>query len=500
MRITESVTISPKAKPVCSNYFSCVFIKDNVIVGFILDQNIILANLNSNCQMFVQRTKTLKLSLFAILSAFIVELVFGIFSNSLALLTDSVHALLDSIVTVVLLLAARFAIKPPDAEHTYGHGKMESLGGLIGGIAIFLIACFFIVEAIIRIQSPPSSAFPTNLVLIAAIYTICTDIFRIVLLNRSIKKVGGMTLKADLYHAAMDLGSTLVVIVGIVLISFGFRNGDFVAALILGILLVFLSLKLIRRTALDLTDIISPELVSKVRGITLATQGVLDVGSVLMRRSGDMFFVDIIISLRGNVSFERAHEISHTVEKNIKNEITNSEITIHFEPSWKDVPRDSKIYEIASDVADVMGVHNVSYYASDEMRYVSLHVMVNREMNLEQAHKISETIEGKIFESVPDINHVTIHLEPYVAIPATLKSDYKKTDQKILALLKEHSEIKKIGNIVTLYFEDLLKIDIDCSFDKDLSIENVHDLTSQIEQKIRSHFKNSVITIHPEPF
>ena len=450
--------------------------------------------------MFVQRTRTLKLSLFAILSAFVVELVFGIFSNSLALLTDSIHALLDSIVTVVLLLAARFAIKPPDADHTYGHGKIESLGGLIGGIAIFLIACFFIVEAVIRIQSPPPSVFPTTLVLIAALYTICTDIFRIVLLNRSIKKVGGVTLKADFYHAAMDLGSTLVVIAGIVLVSFGFHDGDFVAALFLGMFLVFLSLKLIHRTALDLTDIISPDLVSKVKGITLATHGVLDASSVLMRRSGDMFFVDITMSLRGNVSFERAHEISDTVEKNIKKEIINSEITIHFEPSWKDVPKDSKIYEIASDVPGVMGVHNVSYYASDQMRYVSLHVMVSREMNLEQAHRISEAIEQKIFDTIPDINHVTIHLEPHIVIPATLKSDYKKTDQKILELLKEYSEIKKIGNIVTLYFDDLLKIDIDCSFDKDLSIESVHDLTSQIEQKIRSHFKNSVITIHPEPF
>ena len=68
--------------------------------------------------MFVQRTKVLKISLFAILSAFVVELSFGLFSNSLALITDSVHALLDSVVTLVLLLAARMAIKPPDAEHT----------------------------------------------------------------------------------------------------------------------------------------------------------------------------------------------------------------------------------------------------------------------------------------------------------------------------------------------------------------------------------------------
>ncbi len=96
--------------------------------------------------MFVQRTKVLQISVFAILSAFVVELSFGLFSNSLGLITDSIHALLDSIVTIVLLLAAKMAMKPPDAEHTYGHGKVESLGGFIGGIAILLIAGFFIYE------------------------------------------------------------------------------------------------------------------------------------------------------------------------------------------------------------------------------------------------------------------------------------------------------------------------------------------------------------------
>src|SRR5574338_839763 len=111
----------------------------------------------------LKRTGALKLSLFAIASAFVVEFVFGVWSNSLALLTDSIHALLDSVVTAVLLLAARYAIKPPDAEHTYGHGKVESLGGLIGGIAIFLIACFFIFEAVIRIQSPSHLAITGTL-------------------------------------------------------------------------------------------------------------------------------------------------------------------------------------------------------------------------------------------------------------------------------------------------------------------------------------------------
>ncbi|MFB5638806.1 MAG: cation diffusion facilitator family transporter [Nitrosopumilus sp.] len=449
--------------------------------------------------MFVQRTRVLQISLLAIFSAFLVELIFGLISNSLALITDSIHALLDSVVTLVLLLAARWAIKPPDAEHTYGHGKIESLGGLIGGIAIFLIACFFIYESINRLQSPPPSVLPGLFAIIGGLYTIGIDFFRIILLRRSIKKIGGATLKADFYHAFMDLGSTLVAIIGIILVTYGLYFGDFVAALILGVLLAILSVKLVYKTALDLTDVISPELVKNVREIVTLTEGVIDTGPILMRRSGDTIFADVTISLRGDTSFDRAHEISDSVERNIKNKISNASTTIHFEPNWKDVPMDAKILEIAKSVEGVKGVHNVSTHKTKGKTYSNLHVMVDREINLSSAHKISEIIEQKIQEQIPDITHATIHLEPFVTVPENFNVEDLETEEKIKTILEKYPDIKKIGRILSLKFENILKIDIDCSFDKELSIEKVHDLTSEIEHIIRMEIKNSVITIHPEP-
>ena len=449
--------------------------------------------------MFVQRTKVLQISLLAIFSAFIMELVFGLISNSLGLITDSVHALLDSVVTAILLLAARMAIKPPDEEHTYGHGKIESLGGMIGGIAIFLIAGFFIYESIQRLQSPLPSTLPGVFAIIGGLYTIGIDIFRIILLRKSIKKIGGTTLKADFYHAFMDLGSTVVAIVGIVLVSYGFYNGDFVAALILGVLLAILSLKLIHKTALELTDIISPELVRKVKEIVVNTEGVIGVEAILMRRSGDTIFADVTISLRGDTSFDRAHEISSMAENNIKNKMSNAVITIHFEPDWKNVPLDAKINDIAKSVDGVKGVHNIISHKTKGKTYSNLHVMVDREINLYSAHKISEVIEQKIQENIPEIEHVTIHLEPFLTVPINLNVEDKITEEKIREILKKYTAVKKIGRIVSLNFENILKIDIDCSFDKESSIEKVHDLTSEIEHVIRTQIKNAVITIHPEP-
>ncbi len=450
-------------------------------------------------QIFVQRTKILQISLLAIFSAFLVELIFGVLSNSLALVTDSIHALLDSVVTLVLLLAARMAIKPPDAEHTYGHGKIESLGGLIGGITIFLIACLFIYESINRLQSPPPDILPGLFAIIGGLYTIGVDFFRIILLRISIKKIGGETLKADFYHAFMDLGSTLVAIIGIVLVTYGFYYGDFAAALILGGLLAILSVKLVYRTALDLTDIISPELVKNVREVATSTEGVIDANPILMRKSGDVIFADITISLRGDTSFDKAHEISDKVEGNIKNKIPNAATTIHFEPNWEDVPLDARILDIAKGIKGVKGVHNVSTHKTRGKTYSNLHVMVDREINLLSAHMISEIIEQKIQENIPEIEHATIHLEPFLRLPENLNLEDKVTEERIQTILERYPEIRKIGRILSLNFENILKIDIDCSFDGELSIEKVHDLTSEVEHIIRAEIKNSVITIHPEP-
>ncbi|HSB56668.1 MAG TPA: cation diffusion facilitator family transporter [Nitrosopumilaceae archaeon] len=445
------------------------------------------------------KTHTLKVSLVLIISAFVVELIVGIYSNSLALITDSIHAVLDSFVTAILLLAARWAIKPPDLEHTYGHGKIETMGGFLGGIVILFIAAFFIYESIERFQHPPQ-VLPGIFAIWAAVYTLGTDGVRITILGRALKKVeGSTTLRADLYHAFMDMGSTIVAIIGILLVTIGFNKGDIIAALVLGSLLVILSLKLIHKTALELTDAISQSMVKKVENIVSNTEGVMNTESVKMRRSGHEIFADVTISLSGAASFDQAHKISSNVEKNIINSISNAKVTVHFEPTWKDVPLDSKVNSIAAAVKGVEGVHNVNSSVSKEGIFISLHVLVDKNMSLEEAHKVSDDIEKQIRGSVSNINHITVHLEPYVLIPKTLPIEDLTIEEQITKTIREYPSVKKIGRVITLQLQDIFKIDIDCSFEGNLSIEKVHDITSEIEHKIRSQIKNAIVTIHPEP-
>ncbi len=445
------------------------------------------------------KTRTLTISLVLIISAFVVELTVGVYSNSLALITDSIHAVLDSFVTAILLLAARWAIKPPDLEHTYGHGKIETMGGFIGGIVILFIAAFFIYESIERFQNPPQ-VLPGIVAVWAAVYTLGTDGVRITILGRALKKVeGSTTLRADLYHAFMDMGSTMVAIIGILLVAIGFNQGDIIAALVLGSLLVILSLKLIHKTALELTDAIPQSMVKRVKGIVSNTEGVMNTESIQMRRSGHEIFADVTILLSGAASFDEAHKISSNVEKNIINSISNAKVTVHFEPTWKDAPLDAKINNIASSVKGVEGVHNINSSTSKEGFFISLHVLVDKNMSLEEAHKISDDIEKQIRSEISNINHITVHLEPYVSIPKTLPIEDLTIEEQIAKTIKEYPSVKKIGRVITLQLQDVFKIDIDCSFEGNLPIERVHDITTEIEYKIRSQIKNAIVTIHPEP-
>ena len=98
------------------------------------------------------KLKALKITAVAIFSVVILEVSIGLLVNSLAILSDGLHCLLDAISTIMLFFAVRASMKPPDEEHTYGHEKFEDIGGLIGGIVLIAVAFLIFYEAAVRIM------------------------------------------------------------------------------------------------------------------------------------------------------------------------------------------------------------------------------------------------------------------------------------------------------------------------------------------------------------
>src|SRR3712207_2728511 len=376
------------------------------------------------------------MSLVAIVSVFVFEFIAGIFTNSLALITDSTHALLDAVVTAILIIAIRLALKPKDIDHTYGHGKIETVGGFIGGIALFVVAVFFIHEAVLRLLSSSSTdsvsviVIPGTIGFAALIYTLAVDGFRIGILGRAMKKtstrIAGSTtttttLKADFLHAFADLASTTVAFVGLWLVITGFQYGDSIAAIILASFLSYLSVRFAYQNAMELTDVISPRLVGSVQQAANETEGVLHSDDIKMRRVGSEIFVEATIALPAQISFESAHDISAKVEDNIAKRLSGAgmrvkprNITVHFEPLLgTTMPLELLIESAASQVSGVRGVHNViiSKIANSNSMDVSLHIQVNRSATLAKAHSIANTVEESIKRRLASIGNITVHLE-----------------------------------------------------------------------------------------
>jgi cation diffusion facilitator family transporter len=463
------------------------------------------------------------MSLVAIVSVFVFEFTAGLFTNSLALITDSTHALLDAVVTAILIIAVRLALKPKDIDHTYGHGKIETIGGFIGGIALFVVAIFFIIEAIIRLASSTTDSASVVVVtpgiigFAAVAYTLAVDGFRITVLGRAMKKTaakitGSTTLKADFYHAFADLASTTVAFVGLWLVTIGFGYGDSIAAIILGSFLSYLSVRFAYQNAMELTDVISPRLVGTVQQAANETEGVLRSDDIKMRRVGNEIFVEATIALHAEISFESAHDISAKVENNIAKSLSDSglhvkprNITVHFEPMLGvDMQPELVIESAASQVTGVRGVHNViiSKIANSHSMDASLHIQVNRSATLGEAHSIANAVEDSIKKQLTAVENITVHLEPVMPDVVGMEPIADSTMHDFIrkAILGSASGVKKVDRIgIYRTAQNILKIDVNCSFSSEMTIEQIHERVSEIEKDIRIKYPGSIVTIHAEP-
>ena len=455
---------------------------------------------------YALKRNALRISLLAIASVVVFEFAAGMVTGSLALLTDGTHALLDAVVTLILIIAVNLAARPRDTDHTYGHGKIETVGGFIGGAALFVVAIFFIYEATVRMAGPAALVVPGTIGFAAAIYTLGVDVLRITVLGRAARKTRATTLKADLYHAFADFASTSVTLVGLWLVTAGFVQGDSIAAIILGAFLAYLSGRFAYQNAAELTDRISPRMVQTVGAAVTGTEGVVECRDLKMRRVGREIFVEATIALKADMSFEKAHETSAQVERNIATSLPGgqSNITVHFEPIYSpDLPLESIIERAAARIGGVKGVHNiiVSRVGTTGRLEVSLHVQVNRSASLGEAHAIASAVEDSVKAQLKDAGNVTVHLEPLMPEVAGIEpvSD-AEMQESIRKIVLASSDIKGVGRIATFRTgDDTLKIDVDCAFGRQATIEQVHDLVTDIENQIRDRYPGSIVTIHAEP-
>jgi cation diffusion facilitator family transporter len=284
-----------------------------------------------------------RVALISVLAAILLtatKLIVGLATGSLGILSEAAHSGLDLVAAIITLVAVRFSGKPPDEQHTYGHGKIENLSAMFEA-GLLLITCGWIIyEAIQRLFFKSVHVEASAWAFGIMILSIVVDYNRSRALGGIARKYNSQALEADALHFSTDIWSSAVVILGLVLVRLAdtfnipsLAQADAVAALIVAGIVVFVSLQLGRRTIAGLLDEIPVGLRDEVVDIVKQVPGVRKVKHVRLRWSGAEAFVDVVITARKDVSFKRSHEIATNAEQAIQEYLPEAEVTVHIEPT-----------------------------------------------------------------------------------------------------------------------------------------------------------------------
>ncbi len=295
-----------------------------------------------------RKEKTALMSLFSCLLLTLLKLFAGLYTNSLALLSEALHSGLDLVSSGMTWLAVRFAKRPADQDHLYGHARMENISALLESLLLFGVCYYVVSEGLHRLLNNEDMAEPTLWALGIVVVSILVDLNRVRALRKVAKESKSQALEADAMHFSTDVLSSVVVLAGLFAVylvgvldlgpswRYWLNKADICAAFVVAAIIFVVSLKMCLKAAHVLMDGCQPEFAQEVRSIVEGVDGVCHLQKLRVRTVGAIYFIDLTIVVQGDLSVYAGHEISQRVERAIRQRYPESDIQTHVEPSFGD--------------------------------------------------------------------------------------------------------------------------------------------------------------------
>jgi cation diffusion facilitator family transporter len=430
--------------------------------------------------------------------------VIGLFTGSLAILSEAGHSLLDLAATVLTYFAVRISGKPADAEHQYGHGKVESVTALAETALLFLLTAVVIWEALQRLSGAQQYAVKATIAAFAIIAgSIVIDFFR----ARTLRRVGAETsseaLQADALHFASDMWSSVAVLIGLCGVALGYPLADALAALVVAVFICIAGWRLGRRTIDTLTDAAPQGVSERVTAIARQMPGIVSVDRVRARPAGAVLFVDLGVGVSRTMPLDRVSAIKERLAHAIHSEIPQAELTITTEPRALD---DETVRERVMTIARNRGIaiHHVAVQAISGRLSVSVDLEVEGTLPLNAAHDVASGLEQAVRDELgPDVE-VETHIEP---LPADVLAGRDASAARIAevgellaAQAAELSGLDEVHDVRVRETADGEIVNFHCRVDPALSVAAVHDLVDAAERGLRRRFPTIARVIgHAEP-
>ena len=261
------------------------------------------------------------------------QVVGGFFAHSQALMADGLHSLSDLLSDVLVLYANRHGNRHADAEHPYGHARIETAATLILGAFLAVLGVVLLVAAAMRLQHPEALQAVSPLALAIAVVALVAKegLFRYMLAVA--KRVRSQMLVANAWHARSDAASSLVVVVGVAGNLLGYTFFDLLAAAVVGVMIAHMGGRLAFEAMAELIDTgLDAEEVEAIRQTLLNTHGVRDLHELRTRRMADNALVDAHIIVDPKISVSEGHYIAESARHAVLKHHHVMDVMVHIDP------------------------------------------------------------------------------------------------------------------------------------------------------------------------
>ena len=440
------------------------------------------------------------------------KIVVGVLTGSLGILAEAAHSGLDLVAALITFLAVRVSDRPPDAEHPYGHGKVENFSALVETLLLFITCAWIIYEAVQRLFFHVVEIDASIWAFLTMGISIFIDVNRSRMLYKAARKHRSQALEADALHFSTDVWSSSVVIGGLALVWLGqnvfpgyavlLTKADAVAALAVAMIVIFVSYQLGRRTVDALLDRAPTGLADQITAAVGTVDGVLEMERLRVRRAGAKTFVDMNVAVGRNLPLERSHAIAEAIEERVHALVPDADVVVHTDP--RESARESlaeRIRTIASKRQ--LTVHNLVFHDIEGQIVLDLHLEVDSHLNLGQAHALASQLEADIRADLPAIAEINTHIESRgtgVGDGEDVTDLSPDIVEQVRQATEEVAGLKHPHRITVRRVNGDLSISLHCNVDGKLSIEAVHDATSALEAHLREQIPHlDRVLIHVEP-
>src|SRR5262249_52095967 len=363
-------------------------------------------------------------SVFAAVCITVLKVIVGVTTGSLGILSEAAHSGLDFIAALITFFSVRVSDKPADADHQYGHGKIENFSAFLETGLLLLTCAWIIYEAVERLFFRKVEIQPSIAAFVVMFISIGIDVWRSRLLGRIAAKYDSQALEADALHFSTDVWSSSVVIFGLFLVLLGERYGitwlksaDPIAALAVAAIVVYVSWRLARKTIDALLDAAPPGVRNQMIAAVKNVEGVLEVDRARIRRAGNHYFAELSVGLARNVTFQHSGQISESVTLAVQKVLPGADVTV------RPVPRAMRTENIFDRIRAVatrhnLNVHDVSVQDLSGQLHVEQHLELDETLSLKAAHDQVTALEDEMREEIPEIGTILTHIE---SEPATIE-------------------------------------------------------------------------------